>query len=93
MPAARCPSGQLLNLTVDLPAWGRGAAGSATAWHAVGHEFESRRLHHSLTDMARTVAPVYDPQAIEPKWREAWKKAGLFHVTEDASKPKFDKDR
>ena len=39
--------------------------------------------------MARTVAPVYDPQAIEPKWRDAWKKAGLFRVTEDASKPKF----
>ncbi len=39
--------------------------------------------------MARTVAPVYDPQAIEPKWREAWKKAGLFRVTEDSSKPKF----
>jgi leucyl-tRNA synthetase len=39
--------------------------------------------------MARTIAPVYDPQAIEPKWREAWKKAGLFRVTEDSSKPKF----
>jgi leucyl-tRNA synthetase len=39
--------------------------------------------------MARTVAPVYDPQAIEPKWRDAWKKAGLFNVTEDAGKPKF----
>ena len=39
--------------------------------------------------MARTVAPVYDPQAIEPKWRDAWKKAGLFQVTEDSSKPKF----
>ena len=39
--------------------------------------------------MARTAAPVYDPQAIEPKWREAWKKAGLFGVTEDPSKPKF----
>jgi leucyl-tRNA synthetase len=39
--------------------------------------------------MARTVAPVYDPQAIEPKWREAWKRAGLFRVTEDARKPKF----
>ena len=39
--------------------------------------------------MARTVAPVYDPQAIEPKWREAWKKAALFRVTEDSSKPKF----
>jgi leucyl-tRNA synthetase len=39
--------------------------------------------------MARTAAPVYDPQAIEPKWRDAWKKAGLFHVTEDSSKPKF----
>ncbi len=39
--------------------------------------------------MARTVAPVYDPQAIEPKWRDAWKKAGLFRVTEDSAKPKF----
>ena len=39
--------------------------------------------------MAKTVAPVYDPQAIEPKWREAWKQAGLFRVTEDSSKPKF----
>jgi leucyl-tRNA synthetase len=39
--------------------------------------------------MARTIAPVYDPQAIEPKWREAWKKAGLFRVTEDSGKPKF----
>ena len=39
--------------------------------------------------MARTVAPVYDPQAIEPRWRDAWKKAGLFRVTEDSSKPKF----
>jgi leucyl-tRNA synthetase len=39
--------------------------------------------------MARTIAPTYDPQAIEPKWREAWKQAGLFAVTEDARKPKF----
>jgi leucyl-tRNA synthetase len=39
--------------------------------------------------MARTAAPVYDPQAIEPKWREAWKKAGLFRVNADSSKPKF----
>jgi leucyl-tRNA synthetase len=39
--------------------------------------------------MARTVAPVYDPQAIEPKWREAWKNAGLFRVSDDSSKPKF----
>ena len=39
--------------------------------------------------MARTIAPVYDPQAIEPKWRDAWKKAGLFRVAEDRSKPKF----
>ena len=39
--------------------------------------------------MARTVAPVYDPQAIEPRWRDAWKTAGLFRVTEDVSKPKF----
>jgi leucyl-tRNA synthetase len=39
--------------------------------------------------MAKTAAPVYDPQAIEPRWREAWKKAGLFRVAEDSSKPKF----
>ncbi|HEX3630423.1 MAG TPA: leucine--tRNA ligase, partial [Candidatus Dormibacteraeota bacterium] len=39
--------------------------------------------------MARTAAPAYDPQAIEPRWREAWKQAGLFRVTEDSSKPKF----
>ncbi|HEX9097333.1 MAG TPA: leucine--tRNA ligase, partial [Candidatus Dormibacteraeota bacterium] len=39
--------------------------------------------------MARTAAPFYDPQAIEPKWREAWKKAGLFRVSDDSSKPKF----
>jgi leucyl-tRNA synthetase len=39
--------------------------------------------------MAKTVAPVYDPQAIEPKWRAAWKQVGLFRVSEDASKPKF----
>jgi leucyl-tRNA synthetase len=39
--------------------------------------------------MARTVAPVYDPQLIEPKWRAAWKQAGLFRVSEDALKPKF----
>ncbi|MEO6796174.1 MAG: leucine--tRNA ligase [Candidatus Dormibacter sp.] len=39
--------------------------------------------------MARTVAPVYDPQLIEPKWRAAWKAAGLFTVSEDTAKPKF----
>ena len=39
--------------------------------------------------MARTAAPVYDPQAIEPKWRAAWKRAGLFKVSDDAKKPKF----
>ena len=39
--------------------------------------------------MARTVAPVYDPQLIEPKWRTAWKQAGLFSVTEASDKPKF----
>jgi leucyl-tRNA synthetase len=39
--------------------------------------------------MARTVAPVYDPQLIEPKWRAAWKAAGLFRVSEDTAKPKF----
>src|SRR5437660_12306146 len=77
-----------LNLTLDPRLWGRGAAGSAIAWHAIGHEFESRRVT-PFTSRARTAAPVYDPQAIEPKWREAWKKAGLFRVTEDASKPKF----
>ncbi len=39
--------------------------------------------------MAKTAAPVYDPQTIEPKWRAAWKRAGLFKVSEDAAKPKF----
>jgi leucyl-tRNA synthetase len=39
--------------------------------------------------MAKTAVPVYDPQAVEPKWRAAWKQAGLFRVTEDASRPKF----
>src|SRR5205814_10178401 len=78
----------LLNLTLDPRMWGRGAAGSAIAWHAIGHEFESRRLHHSFSPMAKTVAPVYDPQAIEPKWRDAWKKAGLFRAREDGNKPK-----
>src|ERR1700674_621589 len=88
-PSAALDRGSSLNLTLDPRKWGRGAAGSASVWHTEGHEFESRRLHHSFTDMARTIAPVYDPQAIEPKWREAWKKAGLFRVTEDSNKPKF----
>ncbi|HEY8678299.1 MAG TPA: leucine--tRNA ligase [Candidatus Dormibacteraeota bacterium] len=39
--------------------------------------------------MARTIAPAYDPQLIEPKWRAAWKQAGLFRVVEDPAKPKF----
>jgi leucyl-tRNA synthetase len=39
--------------------------------------------------MARTVAPPYDPQAIEPRWRAAWKQAGLFRVVEGGPKPKF----
>src|SRR5713101_7273722 len=39
--------------------------------------------------MANTAIPTYDPQAIEPRWRAAWHKAGLFRVTEDPSKPKF----
>ncbi|GAC1481453.1 MAG: leucine--tRNA ligase [Candidatus Dormibacteria bacterium] len=39
--------------------------------------------------MARTIAPAYDPQLIEPKWRAAWKQAGLFRVTEDPARPKF----
>ena len=39
--------------------------------------------------MARTIAPAYDPQLIEPKWRAAWNKARLFRVTEDPAKPKF----
>jgi len=39
--------------------------------------------------MARTIAPAYDPQLIEPKWRAAWKQAGLFRVSEDHGKPKF----
>src|SRR5919201_6274693 len=79
---------RLLDLTLDPRVWGCGAAGSASAWHAEGHEFESRQLHH-LTSMARTVAPPYDPQAIEPRWRAAWKQAGLFRVAEGGPKPKF----
>src|SRR5256712_8173027 len=78
-----------LDLTLDPRVWCRGAAWSGIAWHGIGHEFESRRLHRSFSDMARTVGPVYDPQAIEPKWRDAWKKAGLFRVTGDSAKPKF----
>src|SRR5207245_1859328 len=39
--------------------------------------------------MANTAIPTYDPQAIEPRWRAAWQKAGLFRVTEDPAKPKF----
>jgi len=35
------------------------------------------------------VAPAYDPQAIEPKWRRAWAGAGLFRVQEDPRRPKF----
>src|ERR671937_2297540 len=79
---------RLLDLTLDPRVWGCGSAGSASAWHAEGHEFESRQLHH-LTSMARTVAPPYDPQAIEPRWRAAWKQAGLFRVREGGTEPKF----
>ncbi|HEY0492381.1 MAG TPA: leucine--tRNA ligase [Candidatus Dormibacteraeota bacterium] len=39
--------------------------------------------------MARTVAPAYDPQLIEPKWRSAWKQAGLFSASDSRDKPKF----
>ncbi len=35
------------------------------------------------------VAPAYDPQAIEHKWRRAWEGAGLFRVREDPRRPKF----
>jgi leucyl-tRNA synthetase len=40
--------------------------------------------------MARmTIAPTYDPHVVEPKWRAAWTKAGLFKVAEDRAKPKY----
>jgi leucyl-tRNA synthetase len=39
--------------------------------------------------MAKTAIPTYNPQAIEPRWRAAWQKAGLFRATEDPKKPKF----
>jgi leucyl-tRNA synthetase len=31
---------------------------------------------------------TYDPHAIEPKWQRWWDEQRLYHVTEDASKPK-----
>ncbi len=31
---------------------------------------------------------IYDPHAIEPKWQRWWDEQRLYHVTEDASKPK-----
>ncbi len=31
---------------------------------------------------------IYDPHSIEPKWQRAWDEQRLYHVTEDASKPK-----
>ncbi|HEY5112998.1 MAG TPA: leucine--tRNA ligase [Coriobacteriia bacterium] len=30
----------------------------------------------------------YDPHAIEPKWQAAWESEGLYHVSEDPSRPK-----
>ena len=30
----------------------------------------------------------YDPHSIEPKWQEAWEAEGLYHVSEDPSRPK-----
>jgi hypothetical protein len=38
---------QMVKLFFDetLP-WACGAAGSAPAWHAGGHEFKSRQVHH-----------------------------------------------
>ncbi len=32
---------------------------------------------------------AYDFAAIEPKWQELWESEGVFHVTEDESRPKF----
>ena len=32
---------------------------------------------------------AYDFAAIEPKWQERWESEGVFHVTEDKSRPKF----
>ena len=31
----------------------------------------------------------YDFKAVEGKWQDAWEKAGVFHASEDHSKPKF----
>ncbi|MDR0248483.1 MAG: leucine--tRNA ligase [Oscillospiraceae bacterium] len=31
----------------------------------------------------------YDPKVIEPKWQDAWEKAGVFETREDAAKPKY----
>jgi hypothetical protein len=33
---------------VETLPWACGAAGSAPAWHAGGHEFKSRQVHHLL---------------------------------------------
>jgi len=30
----------------------------------------------------------YDPHAIEPKWQESWETEGIYHVSEDPSRPK-----
>jgi leucyl-tRNA synthetase len=31
----------------------------------------------------------YDPKQIEKKWQDEWEKAGVFHATDDYSKPKY----
>ena len=31
----------------------------------------------------------YDFKNIEAKWQEEWEKAGIFHASEDHTKPKF----
>ncbi|RPI33019.1 MAG: leucine--tRNA ligase [Chloroflexota bacterium] len=33
--------------------------------------------------------PAYDPQAIEPKWQQAWEEGGLYLALEAGNKPKF----
>src|SRR6266851_1632741 len=41
----------LLHWFLTSRAWGRGAAGSAIAWHAIGQRFESARLHNIPPDI------------------------------------------
>ena len=36
-----------------------------------------------------TSIPIYNPQAIEPKWQQRWAEEGLYHADIDHQKPKF----